>query len=72
MMAFYLFVACVIMQIVFTWRYPAAPVKSGNAQLYWSSPGEPLTRPGWKGPANYKFLSVMLVLVMVVLFYLFR
>jgi SSS family solute:Na+ symporter len=72
MMAFYLFVICMIMQVALTLLYPGAPVEAGTSRLYWSSPWEPLKRPGWKGIGNYKFLSVALVLVMAVLFYVFH
>lgn len=71
MMAFYLFCACVVMQVLFTWRYPALPAE-GRQALYWTSLREPLQSPGWKGIGNYKVLSVVLLCIMVVLFWLFR
>ena len=71
MMAFYLFVVCLILQVGFTYLYPGGQ-PAGSAPLYWSSPLEPLRRPGWKGIGNYKLLSVLLLLVMGLLFYLFR
>jgi len=39
--------------------------------LYWKSPLEPLRDKGWKGFGNYKFLSVLLLAVMVLLYCIF-
>ena len=71
MMAFYLFCACFIMQISLSY---ACPVKhnSQSEVLYWKSWREPLQSPGWKGLGNYKTLSVILLLLMGVLFWVFR
>jgi SSS family solute:Na+ symporter len=71
MMAFYLFCICAVIQIGFSY---ACPVKhtAESSTLYWKTPWEPLQSPGWKGLLNYKFLSVLLLLVMGVLFWLFR
>lgn len=71
MMAFYLFVVCVLLQVAFTLLYPGSQ-PAGATPLYWSSPLAPLQRPGWKGVGNYKFLSVVLLLLMGILFYIFR
>lgn len=71
MMAFYLFVFCVLLQVGITLAYPAAHTAE-SAKLYWKSPFESLQSPGWRGFGNYKFLSVLLIGVMVVLFWVFR
>jgi SSS family solute:Na+ symporter len=71
MMAFYLFVICLFLQIGLSWLYPGRQA-AGSAPLYWSSPLEPLRQPGWKGIGNYKLLSVTLLLVMGLLFWFFR
>lgn len=71
MMAFYLFCICLIMQVSFSYAYPV----QHNAQsevLYWKSIREPLQSPGWKGLGNYKTLSVILLGLMAVLFWVFR
>jgi SSS family solute:Na+ symporter len=68
LMAFYLFCICAVIQVVFSYSYPAKTTTT----LYWKTPWEPLQSPGWKGIMNYKFLSVLLLLVMGVLFWLFR
>jgi len=71
MMAFYLFCVCVTMQVIFSYRYPVVHTKE-SAALYWKSPWEPLKSPGWKGIGNYKVLSAVLLLLMGVLYYVFR
>ena len=73
MMAFYLLVFCIVLQVLCSYLYPIGQGKEdGQPPLWWSSPLEPLRRPGWKGIGNYKFLSVLLLLVMAILFRLFR
>ena len=71
MMAFYLFIACVIMQVSFSYYFPVHHTAESN-MLYWKSPWEPLQDKGWKGVGNYKFLSALLLLVMVVLYSIFH
>jgi solute:Na+ symporter, SSS family len=71
MMAFYLFSACVLMQVTFSWKYPVQH-NSTSINLYWKSIYEPLKSPGWKWIGNYKFLSLLLLLIMSVLFWVFR
>jgi SSS family solute:Na+ symporter len=70
-MAFYLFCVCVVMQVAFSYVYPVQHTKESST-LYWKTPWEPLQSPGWKGLLNYKFLSVLLLLIMGTLFWLFR
>lgn len=71
MMAFYLFVFCAVLQIGVTLAYPATYTVE-SSKLYWKSPFQSLQSPGWGGVGNYKFLSVLLISVMVVLFWVFR
>jgi SSS family solute:Na+ symporter len=71
MMAFYLFCTCVIIQVSFSSIYPVQHTPE-SVQLYWKSPLEPLHDAGWKGFGNYKVLSVLLLLVTGVLYYIFR
>jgi SSS family solute:Na+ symporter len=71
MMAFYLFAACLLMQVTLSYIYPARHTAQ-SAALYWKSPLEPLHDKGWKGLGNYKLLSGILLLVMVVLYWIFR
>ncbi|HEU4552014.1 MAG TPA: sodium:solute symporter [Chitinophaga sp.] len=72
MMAFYLFCICVLLQVIFTFAFPAPPQAVGNRVLYWQSPSAPLQSPGWRGIGNYKLLAGVLLGVMAVLFWWFR
>jgi SSS family solute:Na+ symporter len=71
MMAFYLFCVCVLVQVVFSYVYPVQHTAESEG-LYWKSVAEPLQEQGWKGVRNYKFLSVLLLVVMGLLFWKFR
>jgi len=71
MMAFYLFCVCLIMQVSFSYVYPVQHTSQSKG-LYWKSVREPLQSPGWKGLGNYKTLSVILLLLMGILFWIFR
>ena len=71
MMAFYLFAACVLMQGIFSYVYPVQHTEESK-KLYWTSLWEPLRSKGWKGIGNYKFLSVALLVIMSVLYYIFK
>jgi SSS family solute:Na+ symporter len=71
MMAFYLFVACLLMQVLFSFIYPMQHTTESEG-LYWKSPWEPLHGAAWKGIGNYKFLSVVLLGVMALLYWIFR
>jgi SSS family solute:Na+ symporter len=71
MMAFYLFCSCVVLQVILSYVFPVQHTES-SAVLFWKSPLEPLTAKGWSGFGNYKFLSVLLLLVMTVLYSIFK
>ena len=71
MMAFYLFVACVIMQVTLSYYFPVHHTPVSNT-LYWKSPLEPLQDKGWKGIGNYKILSLLLLGVMAILYLIFH
>lgn len=71
MMAFYLFCACVLLQVALSLRFPAVHTPVSGA-LYWKSPWEPLRRPTWPGLGNYKLLSTILLLLMAVLYIFFN
>lgn len=76
MMAFYLFAFCMVLQITCSYLYPVRqadwPATPTAPPLYWRSPLDPLRTPGWKGIGNYRFLSACLLLVMGLLFWLFK
>lgn len=71
MMSFYLFCVCVGIQVFFSYAYPVQHSAESQA-LYWKSPLEPLKDSGWKGLGNYKLLSGLLLLIMGILYYIFR
>jgi SSS family solute:Na+ symporter len=71
MMAFYLFAACMVMQILFSFIYPVTHSEESK-MLYWKSPLEPLKGKAWPGIGNYKFLSVLLIGLMILLYWLFK
>ncbi|GAA3989136.1 sodium:solute symporter [Mucilaginibacter dorajii] len=71
MMAFYLFLVCLFMQVVLSYLYPVQHTKESQT-LYWRSPWEPLRGVAWPGLGNYKVLSILLIGIMAVLFYIFK
>lgn len=71
MMAFYLFVFCLLLQIGLSLAYKVQHTAESDT-LYWRSPLESLKNPGWAGLGNYKFLSMLLLGIMIALFWLFR
>lgn len=71
MMAFYLFCSCVALQVILSYVFPVQHTES-SAVLFWKSPLEPLSAKGWSGIGNYKFLSVVLLLVMTILYWMFK
>lgn len=70
MMAFYLFCACVLLQILFSYIYPMQHTTQSKT-LYWKSIWEPLQAKGWPGIGNYKVLSALLLLLMAALYLTF-
>ncbi|RWY46021.1 sodium:solute symporter [Mucilaginibacter gilvus] len=71
MMAFYLFVFCVLLQVGLSLIYKVQHTAESGV-LYWRSPLESLNSLGWAGVGNYKFLSLLLIVIMAALFWLFR
>ncbi len=71
MMAFYLFAACVAMQVALSYIFPVTHTAQSST-LYWRSFREPLQSRGWEGLGNYKTLSFLLLLTMGVLYWIFR
>jgi len=71
LMAFYLLVACMVLQIAVSLLKPATAEQRANA-VCWKSPLDPLRAPGWPGLANYKVLSVLVLASMAVLYTIFR
>ncbi len=71
MMAFYLFVICSAMLVIFSLLMPDADgTKARN--LTWSNPLEAVKTKGWPGLADYRFLAAVLFVIMVFLYWTFR
>jgi len=70
MMAFYLFIACIVIQVSLSYYFPVHHTEESKT-LFWKSPWEPLQDKGWKGMGNYKVLSILLLGVMIVLYSIF-
>ncbi len=70
MAAFYLFVICVAIMIVLSLWRPHKHTEE-SAALVWKSPLEALRGKAWPGIGNYKFLSVLLFVIMVTLYVIF-
>ncbi|GAO42788.1 sodium:solute symporter [Flavihumibacter petaseus] len=70
-MAFYLFITCVLIQVVLSFVFPVQHTADSET-LYWKSFREPLSAKGWPGPGNYKFLSFLLLAIMAVLYWIFQ
>ncbi len=70
MMTFYLFVICSIILVVVSHLYPHQHTAESE-RLVWKNPAEALKSAGWRGIGNYKILSVLLFVTMVVLYMTF-
>lgn len=70
-MAFYLFLICVFVQILTSFMFPVKHTAE-SAQLYWKNPFEPLRGSAWKGIGNYKFLSLLLLTLVSILYVVFH
>ena len=71
LMAFYLFVYCVILQVTVTLARPKLAAEDPQ-KLFWVHPFDPLKSPGWPGLANYKVLAALVFVAMCTLYYLFH
>ena len=71
MIAFYLLVVCVTIQVATSLLYPAT-VTPSQAALCWSSPLEPLQTGKWSGVTDHRLLALVLIVIMGSLYYLFR
>jgi SSS family solute:Na+ symporter len=70
MTGFWLFIVC---SAILCWASLIYPHKhtDESERLVWSNPWKALRTPGWRGIANYKFLSLLLLGVMAVLYIIF-
>ena len=70
MVSFWLFLICLVIYVVASLKYPHEHTAESE-KLIWKNPMEALRSPGWKGILNYKFLSVLLLVVMAILYIIF-
>ncbi len=68
--SFYMFVVCVAILFLSSIAFPQEHTEESR-KLIWDNPLDALKRPGWKGVANYKFLSALLLVIMLVLYLIF-
>jgi solute:Na+ symporter, SSS family len=66
-----LFLICSTIMTLISLRCPHQHT-SQSATLVWNSLWEPLSSPGWSGLANYKIVSILLILVLVAIYYVLR
>ena len=71
MASFYLACICAVLLVVVSLLWPKALTEK-QAALVWDHPLASLREPGWKGLGNYKFLAVLLIVTMCVLYWFFR
>ena len=67
----FLFLVCSTIMVSVSLRWPHQHTAE-SAALVWSSPWEPLESPGWPGLANYKFVSTLLILLLITIYYVLR
>lgn len=71
MMAFYMFAACVVLQLALMAAFPKQADEDAQ-RLYWPKPLDALKHPGWPGLGNYKVLAAIVVAAMSGLYFTFR
>lgn len=71
MMAFYMCMACIAMQVALTMAMPKLAGEDAQ-RLYWPHPLDALKSPGWPGILNYKFLAIVVIVAMTSLYIVFR
>jgi|GEM_PF-161495 len=71
MASFYLFVVCSLIMFLVSLIKPHEHDQESE-KLVWKSPMEALRSPGWKGIGNYKMLSIVLFIAMVVFYYAYN
>ncbi len=71
LMAFYLFCACVAMQVALSCALPKLPDED-RERLYWESPLDALRSAGWPGLGDYRVLAALVCVAMTALYVVFR
>jgi SSS family solute:Na+ symporter len=68
---FYLCMTCIAIHVFVSILHPHVHTED-SASLVWGNPLDCLKAPGWKGIGDYRILSALLFVVMVVLYVIFR
>jgi SSS family solute:Na+ symporter len=71
MMAFYLFLICMLLQVLLSYKYPVQHTAQSR-DLYWRNPVDPLRGKAWSGIGNYRILSALLLAIVVILYVIFN
>lgn len=71
LMAFYLFAACVALQVTLTLLRPKAADEDPQ-KLFWAHPFDALRAPGWPGLGDYRRIAALVFALLVGLYVLFR
>ncbi|MGE8299815.1 MAG: sodium:solute symporter [Sphingobacterium paramultivorum] len=71
MMAFYLFLICMLLQVLLSYKYPVQHTAQSR-DLYWKNPMDPLRGKAWPGIGNYRILSALLLAIVVILYVIFN
>ncbi len=71
MMAFYLFLICMLLQVLLSYKYPVQHTAQSR-DLYWKNPMDPLRGKAWSGIGNYRILSALLLAIVVILYVIFN
>ncbi len=71
MSGFYLFCICSVIMVIASLMKQEAMTEERNA-LIWNHPFDALKEPGLKGVGNYKFLSLLLFVSMIILYAVFH
>lgn len=72
LIAFWLFVACVVIMVIATFLFPE-PLKTEARSLVWENWREPVrSNAGGRGLADYRILSAVVLLVFIALYLAFR
>lgn len=70
-MAFYLFLLCVVIQIILSHMYSVRH-NAESERLYWKNPLDPLRGLAWRGIGNYRVLAGLLLAIVTILYIIFK
>ena len=71
MKAFWIFCVCSILMVAISLASPQE-LTPEQMKLCWASPLDPIRQPGWPGIFDYRVLSLVLVVIMALLYTVFR